>query len=78
MIQIMNQNQRLSDLVAVKDLQAYATLKQVEIAAQVPSEPVQEMETDDQQALRERAARPGGLTDDEKLYFRAKGFHIAD
>jgi len=39
---------------------------------------MEEPESDDQIAFRERCARPGALTDDEKLYFRAKGFDVAD
>jgi hypothetical protein len=75
----MKINQKQSDLLSVKDLQAYAVLKQIEIAA-TPQEEQEtfEPESDDQQAFRERCARPGGLTDDEKLYFRAKGFPVAD
>lgn len=71
----MNLNQRQSELLSVKDISAYAMLQQVK-----PSEDTEptEIESDDEIAFRECAARPGGLTDDEKLYFRANGFQIAD
>lgn len=74
MIHVMKVNQRQSELLSVKDLQAYAVLQQV-IPQDEPKE-IQEPETDDQIAFKECAAR--GLTDDEKLYFRAKGFDVAD
>lgn len=74
MIQVMRINQKQSELLSVKDLQAYAILQQ--ITPHEESVPMEEPETDDQIAFRECAAR--GLTDDEKLYFRAKGFDVAD
>lgn len=72
---LQDQNQKQSELLSVKDLTAYAALQYTK--PQDNSEPV-ETETDDDIAFRECAARPGGLTDDEKLYFRAKGYEVAD
>jgi hypothetical protein len=64
------------ELLSVKDLTAYAALQYTK-PVENKEEPV-ELESDDAIAFRECAARPGGLTDDEKLYFRANGFQIAD
>lgn len=72
----MNLNQKQSELLSVKDLSAYALLQQAKPVEDSPDLPT--METDDDIAFRECASRPGGLTDDEKLYFGANGYQIAD
>jgi hypothetical protein len=75
MIQVMNLNQKQSELLSVKDLSTYAAMQEIKTAVE---EPPKETESDDDVAFRECAARPGGLTDDEKLYFRAQGYEVAD
>jgi hypothetical protein len=62
------QNEKQSDLLASKDLQAYATIQAV---SNIPNEP-EELLSDDELALKEALARPGGLTEDERIYFGSK------
>lgn len=65
----MKQNENQSKLLASKDLQAYATIQSVSNAIEQPKE---ELLSDDELALREANDRPGGLTEDERIYFGFK------
>lgn len=64
----MNQNENQSKLLASKDLQAYAMIQSVSNAVEEP----EELLSDDELALREAQNRPGGLTEDERIYFGFK------
>lgn len=65
----MKQLENQSRLLASKDLQAYAGIQSVDHAVKAQEE---ELLSDDEIALQEAQNRPGGLTEDERIYFGYK------
>lgn len=62
------QNEKQSDLLASKDIGTWATIQSFKHADTEP----EEMLSDDEIALKEAQNRPGGLTEDERIYFGYK------
>lgn len=65
---LMKQNETQATLLASKDIGAFAAIQGIkhDVAE------VDELLSDDEIALREAKNRPGGLTDDERIYFTYK------
>jgi hypothetical protein len=65
----MKQNEKQSDLLASKDIGTWATIQSFKTAEAEPEEVL----SDDELILREALARPGGPTNDERIYLASKG-----
>lgn len=61
-------NERQAHLLASKDIGTYAAIQSITDQNPEPDE----LLSDDEIALREAQNRPGGLTEDERIYFGFK------